>query len=220
MGHAEPRYIQLELVLAYVASVLRGSDRLLSIKGSPELILASAVEFMPWTDQGEQIVFESEIPCLAIWEEESEREDRGAVGESVDVRLQYVARFDAGGLETPARTWGRRWVKETRWVALQAIARSFATLSDGTRIDLCPAGSADIIESIRWRESTTFCAQRPEGGGDGVCGWEASLTLSHAHPPFPLADPPAFLKILFDLHPEALSPDNVGPIVSGEVKLT
>lgn len=232
MPHPEPRYLQLELLLAYVASAMRGSARLLSIKQAPEFIVAAATEFMPWTDSGEAIIFESELPCLSIWEREANRENRGIRGESVDVKLMYVDRFDVGGLDTPARTWGRRWAKETRWVAFEAIDAGEFTLSDGSTVTLCPAGEADIIEEVSWRKASTFCETRgssesaatefgnvrsPNTGGDGICGWEADLTLVHAHPPFPLADPPALLQILFALHPEALSPDNEGPIVSAQL---
>lgn len=225
MPHPEPRYLQLELLLAYVFAAMRGSSRLLSIKQAPELIVAAVTEFMPWSDEGEQLAFDSEMPCLSIWEEESNRENRGIRGEAVDVKLMYVDRFDVGGLETPARTWGRRWAKETRWVAFEAIDRGSFALSDGSTIELCPAGEADIIEEVSWRKAVTFCETRgsPEGkatefgsvpdvGGDGICGWEADLTLVHAHPPYPLADPPALLKILFDLNPQP-----TGPTVSGQV---
>lgn len=227
MSHPEPRYLQLELLLAYVAAALRGSARLLSIKQAPEFIVAAATEFMPWTDAGEAIIFESELPSLSIWEKEATRENRGIRGEAVDVKLMYVDRFDVGGLETPPPAWGRRWAKETRWVAFEAIDRGSFQLSDGSTIALCPAGDPDIIDEISWRKATTFCETRgspesaetefgnirsPNVGGDGICGWEADLTLVHAHPPYPLADPPALLKILFDLIP---SP--TGPTVSGEV---
>jgi hypothetical protein len=208
--HAPP-YQQLEALLWFLRRALRDDVVLQEHIGEPDDIVAATARHLPARDNGDILVWESELPVLCVWEPGPNAAVR--IGPKWATRstvwIVYAYRPYIGGMDdTDEILWSSAWSENTNamiWDRVCHWLREGALDADGNIYSLLRDGGIHSIRPLRYRPL----------GDDEFSGVQIECEMERIYPSYQLLAPNRLLTIDLELHDGTTVPSE--PTVEAQI---